>query len=68
MCLCTSVTNGGMTNFLIDYKSGRIELAKRLDYEHFTTYDLKIVCTDGGGLKVGALFVLFGKPGKLLHR
>ncbi|XP_062596826.1 protocadherin Fat 4-like [Saccostrea cucullata] len=46
-----SVTNGGEDNFLIEETSGRIKLAKPLDFETVTKYMLRVVAKDGGGLK-----------------
>ncbi|XP_061178908.1 protocadherin Fat 4-like [Saccostrea echinata] len=46
-----SVTNGGEDNFLIEETTGRIKLAKPLDYEAVTNYVLHVVARDGGGLK-----------------
>ncbi|XP_022296513.2 protocadherin Fat 1-like isoform X2 [Crassostrea virginica] len=45
------VTNGGDNQFLIERNTGRIKLARPLDYESVTSYNIIVVSTDGGGLK-----------------
>ncbi|XP_052830929.1 cadherin EGF LAG seven-pass G-type receptor 1-like [Octopus bimaculoides] len=43
---------GASNKFGIDRSSGEIRLLSYLDYEVQTSYQLKVVVTDGGGLKV----------------
>ena len=51
----STVTNGGDNQFLIERNTGRIKLARPLDYESVTSYNIIVVSTDGGGLKVGPI-------------
>ena len=40
---------------MIERNTGRIKLARPLDYESVTSYNIIVVSTDGGGLKVGPI-------------
>lgn len=54
------VSNGGSDKFTIDAGSGEIKLSKALDYEAITTkyYEIIVVATDGGGLRVKIIIVV----------
>lgn len=54
----STVTNGGDNQFLIERNTGRIKLARPLDYESVTSYNIIVVSTDGGGLKVGLPIIM----------
>ncbi|XP_021371826.1 cadherin-23-like isoform X5 [Mizuhopecten yessoensis] len=46
----TAVTNTGSAYFTIDATTGTITLAKTLDYDTTTSYQITVTATDGGGL------------------
>ncbi|XP_033745650.1 LOW QUALITY PROTEIN: protocadherin Fat 4-like [Pecten maximus] len=46
----TAVTNSGSAYFNIDATTGSITLAKTLDYDTTTSYEITVTTTDGGGL------------------
>ncbi|XP_069101569.1 cadherin-23-like [Argopecten irradians] len=46
----TTVTNAGSSYFTIDATTGSITLAKTLDYDTTTSYEITVTATDGGGL------------------
>ncbi|XP_060076862.1 protocadherin Fat 4-like [Ylistrum balloti] len=46
----SSVTNTGSAFFTIDATTGSITLAKTLDYDTTTSYEITVTATDGGGL------------------